>query len=144
MCGLHHTPEAEERPGRAWRLLNTMPDLKGGPAAWGHHAMKVKEELYGLVQSARDLRVYTAMCVSACGPCVTLVDYVVVGPPVKVKELTEDMEHTMLQRDVQFLEQGTPPANAKFLGWMRGSRAGFRAGEFDEEVCHCCCERRGR
>ena len=43
-------------------------------------------------------------------------DYVVVGPHTKVSELTEDMGHTMLLRDVQFLEPGTPPV--KFLGWM--------------------------
>ena len=34
----------------------------------------------------------------------------------KVRELTEDMGHTMLLRDVQFLEPGKPPV--KFLGWM--------------------------
>ena len=44
----------EVRPGRAWRLLKTVPGLKGGPAAWGHHATNVKEELHGLVQSARE------------------------------------------------------------------------------------------
>ena len=33
-------PEAEVQPGRAWRLLKTLPGLKGGPAAWGHHATK--------------------------------------------------------------------------------------------------------
>ena len=109
-------PEAEVQPGRAWRLLKTLPGLKGGPAAWGHHATKVKEERYGLIQSARD-------------PCVHrdvrermwtmrhMDDYVIVGPPAKVSEVTEDMEgHTMLLRDVQFLEPGKPPV--KFLGWM--------------------------
>ena len=40
--------------GRAWRVLKTLPGLKGGPAAWRHHATKVKEELHGLTPSARD------------------------------------------------------------------------------------------
>ena len=43
-------------------------------------------------------------------------DYVIVGPPAKVSELTEDMGHIMLLRDVPFLEPGKPPV--KFLGWM--------------------------
>ena len=43
-------------------------------------------------------------------------DYVVVGPHAKVSELTEDVGHTKLLRDVQFLEPGKPPV--KFLGWM--------------------------
>ena len=43
-------------------------------------------------------------------------DDVIVGPPAKVSELTQDMGHTMLLRDVQFLEPGKPPV--KFLGWM--------------------------
>ena len=47
-------PEAEVQPGRAWRLLKTLPGLNGGPAAWGHYATRVKEERYGLIQSARD------------------------------------------------------------------------------------------
>ena len=37
-------PEAEVKLGRAWRLLKTLLGLKGGPAAWGHHATRVKEE----------------------------------------------------------------------------------------------------
>ena len=40
-------------------------------------------------------------------------DYVVVGPHTKVSELTEDMGHTMLLRDVQFLEPGTPPVESQ-------------------------------
>ena len=39
-----------------------------------------------------------------------------VGPHAKVSELTEDMGHTMLLRDVQFLEPSKPPV--KLLGWM--------------------------
>ena len=34
-------------------------------------------------------------------------DYVIVGPQTKVRELTEDVGHTMLLRDVQVLEPGT-------------------------------------
>ena len=63
-------PKAEVRPGRAWRLLKTMPGLKGGPAAWCHHATKVKEGLCGLVQSARDPCVHSNVR-ERCGPCVT-------------------------------------------------------------------------
>ena len=43
-------------------------------------------------------------------------DYEVVGPHTKVRELTEDMGHTTLLRDAQFLGPGKPPV--KFLGWM--------------------------
>ena len=51
--------------------------------------------------------------------------YVVVGPQAKVKELTEDMGHTMLLRDVQVSEPGKSPV--KFLGWMHERTAdGFR------------------
>ena len=95
-------PEAEVQPGRAWRLLKTLPGLKGGPAAWGHHATKVKEERYGLIQSARDPCVHSNVRERMW--------------TAKVSELTEDMGHTMLLRDVQFLEPGKPPV--KFLGWM--------------------------
>ena len=91
-------PEAEVKPERAWWLLKTLPGLKGGPAAWGHHATKVKE----LVQSARD-------------PCVHINvrermwtmrhmdDYVTVGPQTKVRN---GRHGTMLLRDVQVLERG--------------------------------------
>ena len=98
-------PEAEVKPGRAWRRLKTLPGLKGGPAAWGHHATRVKEKRYRLIQSARDPylhsnvreRVWTMRHMD---------DYVVVGPRTKVKELTEDIGHTTLLRDdVQFLER---------------------------------------
>ena len=42
-----------------------------------------------------------------------------------VKELTEDMGHTMLLRDVQFLEPSKPPV--KLLAWMLQRTAdGFR------------------
>ena len=63
-------PEAEVRHGRAWRLLKTMPGLKGGAAAWCYHATKVKEELCGLIQSARDPCVHSNVR-KRCGPCVT-------------------------------------------------------------------------
>ena len=108
-------PEAEVQPGRAWRLLKTLPGLKGGPAAWGHHATKVKEERYGLIQSARDPCVHSNVR-ERMWTMRHMDDYVIVGPPAKVSELTEDMGHTMLLRDVQFLEPGKPPV--KFLGWM--------------------------
>ena len=37
-------PEAEVKPGRAWRLLKTLPGLKGGLAARTRHTTRVKEE----------------------------------------------------------------------------------------------------
>ena len=43
-------------------------------------------------------------------------DFAIVGPLDKAMELTEEMGHTMLLRDVQFLELGKRPV--KFLGWM--------------------------
>ena len=55
-------PEAEVKPGRARLPLKTLPDLQGGPAAWGHHATRVKEERYGLIQSARDPCVHSIDC----------------------------------------------------------------------------------
>ena len=103
------------QPGRAWRLLKTLPGLKGGPAAWGHHATRVKEERYGLIRSARDPCVHSNVR-ERMWTMRHMDDYVIVGPPAKVSELTEDMGHTMLLRDVQFLEPGKPPV--KFLGWM--------------------------
>ena len=140
-------PEAEVQPGRAWRLLKTLPGLKGGPAAWSHHATKVKEQRYGLVQSARDPCVHSNVR-ERMWTMRHMDDYVIVGPQTKLRELTEDMGNTMLLLDVQALEPGKPPL--KFLGWMlertvdgfryRRYRARFRAGKLDEEVCHCWCE----
>ena len=46
--------EAGVPPWRAWRLLKTLPGLKGGPAAWGVHATKTKQELYNLQPSEID------------------------------------------------------------------------------------------
>ena len=76
-------PEAEVKPGRAWRLLKTLPGLKGGPAAWGHHAKRVKEERYGLVQSARDLCVHSNVRERTWTTRHTD-DHVIVGPQTKV------------------------------------------------------------
>jgi hypothetical protein len=113
-------------PGYGWKLKKTMPGLKGGPAAWGAHATKTKLELYNLTPSVHD-------------PCVHsnpkekvwalrhMDDYLCVGPYEKVKNLTDDMGHTLLLRDVLFLEVGQPPV--KFLGWMLQRVAeGFRLG----------------
>ena len=100
-------------PGRAWRLLKTLLGLKGGPAAWGHHAPKVKEKLYGLTPSARDPCVHSNVR-ERLWTMRHMDVYVIVD--AKVKELTEDVGHTMLLRDVQFLEPGSPPV--KLLGSM--------------------------
>ena len=89
-------PEAEVQPGRAWRLLKTLPGLKGGPAAWGHHATKVKEERYGLIQSARDPCVHSNVR-ERMWTMRHMDDYVIVGPPAKVSEMTEGW---MLERTI--------------------------------------------
>ena len=114
--------EAAVAPGRAWRLLKTLPGLKAVPAARSGDATRVKEELYRLVPSARDPRVRSNVR-EHLWTMRHMDDYVIVGPLAKVKKLTEDMERIMLLRDVQFLELGKPPV--KFLGWMLERSVGW-------------------
>ena len=103
------------------RVDNTSPP---DPVGASSHATKVKEELYGLVQRTRDPCVHSNVC-ERMWTMRHMDDNVVVGPPAKVKELSEDMGHTMLLKNVQNLEPGKPPV--KFLGWMLERTAdGFR------------------
>ena len=105
--------EAEVQPRRAWRLLKTLPGLKGGPAAWSHHATSVKEERCGLIQSARDPCVHSNVR-ERMWTMRHMDDYVVVGPHAKVSELTEDMG------------PGTRQAAGEISGLDAGTVNGFR------------------
>ena len=59
-------PEAEVKLGRAWRLLKTLPGLPPGATTQRKSRKSAMDW-----SRAREIPVYTAMCVSACGPCVT-------------------------------------------------------------------------
>ena len=112
--------EAGAAAGTAWKLRKTLPGLKGGPCAWGHHATQKKQDLYGLKPSAWD------PCVHAAPEKQLWIlrhmdDYLMIGPRSDLQKLTADMADTMLLRDVKFLEVGEAPV--QFLGLMMGRTA---------------------
>ena len=51
--------EAGEPPGVAWRLLKTLPGLKGDPAAWGDYSSEVLENTYKSSPSKHEPCVYS-------------------------------------------------------------------------------------
>ena len=109
-------------------MLKTLPGLKGGPAAWGVHATKTKQELYNFQPSEIDPCVHSSPK-EKLWTMRHMDDCLLVGPQSPLADLTESMKDTMLLRDIQFLEVGQPPV--KFLGWMiQRVPEGFRAVHF--------------
>ena len=120
---------------------------EGGPAAWCHHATKVKEERYGLIQSARDPCVHSNVR-ERMWTMRHMDDYVVVGPPAKVSELTEDVGQVPGTRhaagEISGLDAGTDSQWNQVDDRStvdRGHCARLWTGKLDKEVCHSWCER---
>ena len=103
MCGSRHRRKRKCTLDELGGYSRPCQGLKGGPAAGGHHATKVKEEGYGLIQSARDPCVHSNVR-ERMWTMRHIDDYVIVVLLPRCAKLTEDMGHTMLLRDVQFLE----------------------------------------
>ena len=106
-------PEAGVPADHAWKLLKTLPGLKGGPSAWGTHATQKKHELYGLAPSTWDPCVHAAPQ-QKLWTLRHMDDYLFVGDRPRLQELTSSMASTMLLGGVQFLELDADPV--QFLG----------------------------
>ena len=101
-------PEAGAPTGVAWKLLKTLPGVKGGPSAWGHHATEQKRRLYNLKPSAWDPCVH-ANPQKKLWTMRHMDDYLMIGEHAALRELTTDMANTILLRDIRFLEVGDEP-----------------------------------
>ena len=119
--------EAEEAPGMVWRLLKTLPGLKGGPAAWGDYSSEVLAKQYELQPTKHEPCLYhrTAGDVHVLRH---MDDFLIVGARSALQPMAESMKDSLLLRGVTWLEK--PGDTVQFLG----RRITKREGGFDLSV----------
>jgi len=120
--------EAHELPGRAWKLLKTLPGLKCGPVAWGDFVTQILAETYDLKSGTAEPCLYynTDKQVWALRH---MDDFFIIGPRKTLEEITDSMKTTILLCGVTWLDKAG--SEVRFLGRVITRMA----GGFDISVC---------